>query len=182
MRIAFLEHGVQYVEKSLNVFEPTPELLAANPFGRVPVLKLPDGTAIMDSSAILSLFYQETPQSPWLARDGSARARGARVTGAALTLCELAVAYFLESLREHPDEKMRADADQDFGTMLGQLEREPLPAADALTQADIDLATALSYLDLRWGTAWRARHPRLAGFATELEKRPAFLKTAPPPM
>lgn len=177
---------VRFDERSLNVFDPTPELLEANPFGRVPALKLPDGTPVIDSNAILALFYQEAGASPWVPKSSVDRIRAARVSGMALTLCELAVAYFLESLREHPDHKMREETDNDFTTALGKLEKEIRANGHVtdgpLSQADIDLAVALSYLTLRWHDGWKAQFPRLATFSETLEKRPSFVATVPPPM
>src|SRR5688572_17224298 len=66
VRLAFLESGCPFEEKVCDVFKPTAELLAVNPLGRVPVLRLKSGPILIDSTLILQAFYQafETPLRP----------------------------------------------------------------------------------------------------------------------
>jgi glutathione S-transferase len=50
----------------------TVDYLALNPFGKVPALRLDDGTVLVESNAILSHFAEGTP---WLPQPGLARTR-----------------------------------------------------------------------------------------------------------
>jgi glutathione S-transferase len=50
---------------------------------------------------------------------------------------------------------------------------------DLLTVADIAMAAALSYVDLRYAHEWRASRGRLAMWFTTFERRPSFVATMP---
>jgi len=55
----------EYVEKDIMKGETrTPEFLALNPNGRIPVLQLEDGTALAESDAILFYLAEGTPYLP----------------------------------------------------------------------------------------------------------------------
>jgi GST-like protein len=54
------------------------ELLAINPIGQVPTLKLPDGTALSESAAILIALSERHPDSRLLPADAPARAQAIR--------------------------------------------------------------------------------------------------------
>ena len=59
-------------------------------------------------------------------------------------------------------------------------ERGGYMSEGALTQADIDWACALTYLSLRYSSAWRTSYPALAKVVDRLEWRDSFRKTRPP--
>jgi GST-like protein len=54
------------------------ELLAVNPIGQVPTLKLPDGSALSESAAILIHLADRFPASRLLSTDAAARAQQVR--------------------------------------------------------------------------------------------------------
>ena len=54
------------------------DLLAVNPIGQVPTLKLPDGTALSESAAILIALAERHPQAHLLPVDAAARAQAIR--------------------------------------------------------------------------------------------------------
>jgi glutathione S-transferase len=55
----------EYVEKDIMKGETrTPEFLALNPNGRIPVLQFEDGTALAESDAILFYLAEDTPYLP----------------------------------------------------------------------------------------------------------------------
>jgi glutathione S-transferase len=67
VRLLLAQLGVQYdyVETDIMKGETrTPEFLALNPNGRVPVLQLEDGTALAESDAILFYLAEGTPYLP----------------------------------------------------------------------------------------------------------------------
>jgi glutathione S-transferase len=53
----------------------TAEHLARNPFGRVPVLELPDGTCLGESLAIIEYLEECYPEPPMIGREPLGRAR-----------------------------------------------------------------------------------------------------------
>jgi len=67
VRLLLAQLGVpyDYVETDIMKGETrTPEFLALNPNGRVPVLQLEDGTALAESDAILFYLAEGTPYLP----------------------------------------------------------------------------------------------------------------------
>jgi glutathione S-transferase len=66
-------HAFDWIETDGNVGATrTPEFLALNPNGKVPVVLLDDGTPLTESNAILAHFAEDTP---WLPPPGLARTR-----------------------------------------------------------------------------------------------------------
>jgi glutathione S-transferase len=205
VRIALIEHEIKFIEKTLNVFEPNPEFLRVNPLARVPAVILGDGTSLVDSHSILEFFYEERRQKE--AEEGMSpldladRKKQLQWSGLAVGLCEKIVEYFLETLRpsEGQDPEVFQEVSRSIDLTLGffeeQLkkvsnpqsgdEREIRPwvgGASKPSQADIDLACALSYLSLRHPVQWRSIYPNLDSYLREnWEARPSYLVTLPPP-
>jgi glutathione S-transferase len=73
--VAFEEKGVLYESKDLPPFPKTPELLAMNPLGKIPVLELSDGSYIADSSVICAYLERAYPEPALLPKDPVAFAR-----------------------------------------------------------------------------------------------------------
>ena len=66
-------HDFRWVEVESNKGETrTPEFLARNPVGKIPVVALDDGTILIESNAILAHFAEGTP---WMPPPGLARTR-----------------------------------------------------------------------------------------------------------
>lgn len=60
-----LDHEFELIEKNILEGETrTPEFLALNPNGRIPLVQLPDGTCLAESNAILWYFAEGTPFLP----------------------------------------------------------------------------------------------------------------------
>lgn len=191
VRIAFMEHGVAFEEKVLDVFQPQPALWRANPLARVPALQARDGSVLADSSLILETFYEEV-QSPFMPAEPAIRREIHRWQAIALGVMEKTVEYYLETLRAkaHQDPEIFAEVGGACDRCLKLLESSL--SGDFLvenggqpTQADFDIGAALAYLRLRHSSYesadWPARYPRCASLLQRLELRPAFAKTAPPP-
>lgn len=77
VRIFLAEKGVEVPTEQVDLGKGgtrTPEFLAKNPLGGVPVLVLDDGTAISESVAICRYFEEIHPQPPLLGTDAKDRA------------------------------------------------------------------------------------------------------------
>ncbi len=75
VRLLLAQLGIAYERVELDILKGasrTPEFLAINPNGRIPVLELDDGTRLAESNAILCYLAEGTPL---LAGDRLARAR-----------------------------------------------------------------------------------------------------------
>jgi len=122
----------------------TPEFLAMNPNGKVPTLKLEDGSALPESNAILNYLAEGTPLLPAGRLD---RARVLQWMFFEQYSHEPYVAVARAILRyQPPDSPRRAElprllerGNQALSVMERQLEREPFFAAGRYTVADIAL-------------------------------------------
>jgi glutathione S-transferase len=185
VRLALREHGLSVREEVVDVFKPTPALLEANPWARVPALRLRGGETLVESEKILAFVYREAGEgSPLRARDADELLLIERWSGWAVAFCEKTVEFYLDSLRPDPDPEVRRELERGSERVLGELEawlagRESI-ASGRLTQADLDLGSALAYFSLRYSPSWRATHPRAAAYADRLEQRPSFQATRPP--
>lgn len=154
------------------------DLAEANPLGKIPCLRLEDGTLLYDSRVICCWLGAGSALYP--AGEGEWRAARREALADGLMEAALLARYEIvlrpEALR-WPDwidgqmQKVRA--------ALDQMERdEPDPARPDI--GDIATACALFYLDFRFPSeGWRASHPRLAGFADAVARRPSFETTRP---
>ncbi len=78
VRIFLAEKGVEVPTVDLDITNNehrTPEFLAINPLGALPVLELDDGTVITESIAICRYFEELHPQPPMFGRSVLERAR-----------------------------------------------------------------------------------------------------------
>ncbi len=76
VRIALHEKGIAYDEESVDVYssiERSPEFLALNPFGQIPVLE-DDGLVVAESIAILEYLEERHPEPALMPTDIALRA------------------------------------------------------------------------------------------------------------
>ena len=70
------EIDVEQISMNLpNGEQKSPEHLARNPFGKLPVLELDDGTNLIESLAIIEYLEERFPEPPLIGRDVQERAR-----------------------------------------------------------------------------------------------------------
>ena len=82
VRIYLAEKGIEIEQVLVNLVkgeQKTPEHLARNPFGSLPVLELDDGTHLTESLAIIELFEDLYPDPPMIGTDPFERARVRRL-------------------------------------------------------------------------------------------------------
>ncbi len=187
VRLLLAQLGIpyEYVEKDIMKGETrTPEFLALNPNGRIPVLQLDDGTALAESNAILFYLAEGTAYLP---ADRLERAGVLQWLFFEQYSHEpyVAVARFL--LRHTPpDDPRRSMLDQRqkggyaaLAVMDGHLDERPFFVASRYTIADIALYAYThvadqggfelgSYPALR---AWLARVEAQAGYVRMLPRR-----------
>ncbi len=186
VRLAFREHALAYDEKILDVFKPTPELIALNPLCRVPTLKLASGDVLIDSEKILQSFYLSHSESSLLPKSREDWLLASHWSAIATGLCEKTVEYYFETLR--PESARDAEAVEEvrqiaqrtlerFNEAIG--ERETI-LSSGLSQADLDMGAALAYLSLRYSSQWKSRYTRAGAYLSRLESRASFQETKPP--
>lgn len=178
LRILALE-----LELALEVVETAPmqdgaALLAVNPIGKVPVLVLDDGSAILDSPVIAAYLLSLAPGNNLLATDGSAHWQGLTTEAMADGIVDAAMI-------------LRFNAGQDVNSGLWvdrqyrAIDRSLAALADRIDDgfgfAEICAVVACEYLDMRFAAIdWRGSQPKLAALQARLTGRPSFAVTRPP--
>jgi len=165
-----------------NVQEPSAELLAANPLGRIPTL-VPDGGEPLFDSPVICEWLDEAGEGPRLIPPaGGTRWAVLRGQAAADGILDDAVILVLErrrapEMRNPVVERVRLAA---IGRALAWLESHPGLLTGPLTLAQIAVGCALGYLDLRLPElGWRGQYPALAAWFRHFGERPSMQATAP---
>lgn len=185
VRLVLLEKNIPHIYLVDAPREPGSQVARANPLGRIPALILDDETCVFDSPVIAE--YADTlNDSPILIPrdDALARMRVKRWEALADGIMDSAVAVRNERIR--PAEKqeignidlhnMAITRALDHASMqLGQ--RQWCEGAD-ITLADLALASALIYLDLRQAERdWRASYPNIAAWFERIGARESVRTT-----
>lgn len=185
VRVVIDELGLgQEIEEILaDPFAATPELLAANPLSKIPVLVSDRGEALPDSRLIVDyLQARGRPLAP-LPR-GSQRWAALRRLQLAEGIMDAAVATVLE--------KRRPEGIIYTGFLDRQAERIRRATAALNAEAaalslrsvgviEITAGVALGYLDFRMPyLEWRRGHEALAQWFESFAHRPSMQKTRPP--
>ncbi len=173
----------EYVEKDIMKGETrTPEFLALNPNGRIPVLQLEDGTALAESNAILFYLAEGTPYLP---ADRLDRARVLQWLFFEQYSHEpyVAVARFL--LRHTPPDDPRRDMLEQrqkggyaaLGVMEGHLAERPFFVANRYSIADIALYAYTHVADQ--GGFELGSYPALRAWLARVEAQPGYVRMLP---
>jgi len=169
----------------LTPVSPDAALNQGNPLGKIPALRLADGSVLYDSRVILDYLDQQHVGNPLIPRDGSARWR--RLTLAALAdgimdasvLIRYEVA--LRAPEKHWDQWLDAQRDK-IRRAVAVLEADAIAElASHFDIAAISVACALGYLDFRHPDLnWRDANPQLAAWYADVSQRPSMRDTQPP--
>jgi len=155
-----------------------------NPIGKIPALRLADGTVLHDSRVICEYLDLQHVGNPLIPREGLARWRRLTLASQADALTDAAVSTRYETFLR-PEDKRWAGWVEAQGEKirrgLADLEREHLAElASAFDIAAIGVACALGYLDLRQPDfGWRERQPGLAQWYAQVSEHPSLVATAP---
>lgn len=163
-------------------FDDDPELLEANPLGKVPALTRDNASTLIDSPLICE-FLDSLDEPRWIPVSGPARWRVLRFQSLADGLIDLTIGRRIELVR---DEKLRYDfwvgrQERGIARTLDLLETECDKFAGAVDLGALSIAVALGYLDFRYPESnWRDGHAGLADLFERWSERPSFQDTVPP--
>jgi glutathione S-transferase len=171
-------HGI-----TLTPVNPSAELNDYNPAGKIPALRLADGSVLHDSRVILDYFDHQHGGEPLIPRFGPTRWRR-------LTLASLADAVLDASILVRYETFLRPEDKRWDDWVLGQcskidralesFEQAADELGDSFDVAAISAACALGYLDFRMPDLnWRRDCPKLATWYSTASQRPSLLATAP---
>lgn len=154
VRITAIEKGL--MDKIELVLSPptenSPDLLAANPLGKIPALVLENGQTIFDSPVICEYLDNLSPHNPLIPPTGTARLATRKAEAIADGIMDACVARYLEFMRPENERSPRwiERWENAIKRSLDVLEsgKEALP--DSFDLGAIALVSALGYVDLRY--------------------------------
>jgi glutathione S-transferase len=165
--------------------QPDAQLVHDNPVGKIPALRLADGTVLHDSRVILDYLDYQHVGNPLIPRDGSARWRRLTLASMADGMMDAAVLVRYETALRPPEKHWDQWLDEQRNKIrrtLVELEADAIAElASHFDIASISVACALGYLDFRHpDLQWRDANPKLAAWYAEVSQRPSMLQTQPP--
>ncbi|SLN15540.1 putative GST-like protein YibF [Roseivivax jejudonensis] len=176
-----LLQGTELRDVRADALDPDPALTAANPLAKIPALGRQDGPTLYDSRVICRYLDARSdaglyPESRlWEILTLEATAHG---------VMEAAVAMVYEA-RFRPEDKVHEPwIEAQWSKVARALDavesRWSSHLAGRVTAAQIALACALGYLDLRHDArAWRTGRPTLAGWQAGFAERDSMRDSAP---
>lgn len=182
--------GVKGLQDRVTFLDPDkdgPEndaLRAANPLQKVPAARLDDGTLIYDSHVICEHFDTLSPSPRLFPASGAERLRILTLAALADGIMDAAILIVYEG-RFRPEDKWHQgwiDKQQiKVDQALDYLEAHTPEWSGTPDYADISLACALGFLDLRQGGRWRKAHPKMVAWLERFAAAvPSFAATTPP--
>jgi glutathione S-transferase len=189
--IALARYGMAFRQEPWSVWADAERIAPYNPLRRVPVLVLEDGTALVESSAILDhLDDLVGPERALLPRAGPLRRDGLRVAALATGLAEKAVSLLYEHVlrKEAGRSALWVErCETQIRDTAAALEKDRAGRATAwwlgaeLSHADVAAACALRFLgEAHPKLAASALGPALTAHAARSEALPEFQKIGQP--
>jgi glutathione S-transferase len=158
LRIFVAEKGLKIPTEQVDIFQGknrTPEMLAKNPAGGLPVLELDDGSHIAESVAICRYLEGLHPEPNLMGKDSREQAFiemwNRRIElglfGAVGRVFQHTHELFKDRLKQMPEyaATQRAGAEQQFKWLDEQIGNKPFIAGDRFTIADITAEVAVDF-------------------------------------
>ena len=181
--ITLRTYGLAYEHRPWSVWGDAEKIAAHNPLRRVPTLLLPDGTALVETFAILDALDELVPaERALLPRSGPVRRDGMRVAALSSGLADKAVSLLYEPMfRADPSASWTTRCRRQIADTLAVLEADLASRGSrtwlgaSLSHPDVASACALRFIrEAHPGLFEPARHPALDAHARACEALPAF--------
>lgn len=188
VRMAVYHHGLND-EVELKFAMPTdrtPELMAQNPLGKIPVLVTDEGASIVDSPVICQ-YLDGIGHGPLLVPSGHKnRIAVLHLEALADGIMESAVLMMLEYWRPKENQwpgQFDKQTDNIIRT-LAELEKKAEALQQPLSIAHLAVACAIDYIHHRLPAIaikqdWLANHPKLADWYAQFKGEPIMQETSP---
>ncbi len=189
VRVLLIETGQQdrvVLQASLPTpIQPDQQVVQGNPVGKIPALRLADGSMLHDSRVILDYLDHQHVGNPLIPRDGSARWRRLTLASLADGIMDAAVLVRYETAMRPVEKHWDLWLDEQRNKIRRALAELEADAIAELTShfdiAAISVACALGYLDFRHpDMQWRLDNPQLAAWYAKVSERPSMQQTQPP--
>jgi glutathione S-transferase len=181
--ITLKTYGLAYEHRPWSVWGDADKIAAHNPLRRVPTLLLPDGTALVETFAIIDALDELVPaERALLPRSGPARRDGLRIAALSSGLADKAVSLLYEPMfRENPSASWTTRCRRQIADTLAFLEADHVKRASpywlgsSLSHPDVAFACALRFIrEAHPGLFDPAGHPALEAHARGCEALPEF--------
>ena len=150
-----------------------PELLQANPLGKIPVLFTEDGCTVYDSRAIMQ-YLNRASGNRLFPRNPDKRTAAEMLEALADGICDSLLAHVYER-RFRPEEKIHEPwLERQWSKVarsLDHLEAAPPKLTGKLHAGQIALRSCLAYMDLRFPGSWQARRTNLKRWVKKFDEK-----------
>jgi glutathione S-transferase len=187
--IALRLYGLPYQHQPWSTFADAERIASYNPLRRVPTLVLDDGEVLIESGAILDYLDEVAdPAKALIARSGTPRRQGLKVTALATGLGDKAVSLVYErALHREASEQWMERCRTQISAVLDALEKDRAGRVtawwfgDAIGHADIAVGCVLRFVrDAHPSVFIETRWPSLAAHAAACEALEPFRAIARP--
>jgi glutathione S-transferase len=175
--VALKLYAFPYEHRPWSVFSDAARVRAYNPLGRVPTLVLDDGTALLESAAILDHLDEQAGPAALIPPSGPARRAALRRCALATGAAEKAVALVYETaFHARPEPHIVDRIETQITAVLDALNDDcpqtPFWHGQSPGHADVALACAAAFIAETRPSL--LNHPRLQAHADRCEALPAF--------
>ncbi len=179
VRIMAIEKNISLDLIDQDLVNKSPELVAANPLGKIPVLLLDNGETLIDSPVICEYLEHLKPEPVFIPKANRFQILHLAAVGDGIT--EAALTIYMEKMR-HPDS---------FNKPLVENQEKAIPRVytylesqmDILSQvnlASVSVAAAIGYVNLRVPQLGPQHYsPVIQKWYEQFSQRPSMVQTIP---
>jgi glutathione S-transferase len=179
VRMSAAYAGLPFESISTETITPGPDLLKANPLGKIPVVIADDGTVVHDSAAIVQ-YLNRVSGNKLLPRNPAKRTEAEQLEALADGICDCLLAHVYER-RFRPEEKVQQDwLDRQWTKVtraLDVLNANPPKLPSKISAGQIAVRATLGYLALRFDGKWEKGRSKLVRWAKRFDEK--FPQLAP---
>ena len=185
VRIALAEKGLPFELLTEVPWHSTTSTPRYNPLEKLPVLLLPDGSNVYESSYILQYLELKYPWIPLLPDDIDGKLAARKLEVLCDGVCDAVVLTLFEKMRAgggSPEwlARQRRKIDGGLAEMAKIVGSRQWATGNSFSLGDIAVGTAVAYLSVRFQELpWRTLYPDLALLSDRLEQRPSFRDSVP---
>ena len=185
VRIALAEKDLAFELLTEVPWDSTTSTPRYNPLEKLPILLLPDGSSVYESSYILQYLELKYPQVPLLPQDIDGKLAALKLQVLCDGVCDAVVLSLFEKMRAGGGSldwlaRQRRKIAGGIAEMARLVGSRQWAVGDRFGLGDIAVGTALGYLSVRFQEMpWRTLYPNLALFSDRLEQRSSFMDSVP---
>lgn len=185
VRIALAEKGLPFELLTEVPWHATTATPLYNPLEKLPVLLLPDGGSVYESSYILQYLELKHPTPALLPDDIDGKLLARKLEVLCDGVCDAAVLTLFEKMRgagASPEwlARQRRKIDGGVAEMATIVGTRTWAVGERFGLGDIAVGTAMAYLAVRFAEFdWRTLYPNLATFSDRVEQRESFRNSVP---